>query len=754
MKSIIQMFCLLFLAYTSYAQSNKTDSLNHLINKATSDTQKINLKNEKLQTLSSGNLDSAIAFGHNVINEAQKIKYKKGEAKARITVAGDYCFSGDYITAKAYLDTVKIILSQVTDSVNLAKMYDTYGIMYSMQNKFDTSHSFYKKAIDILHLQKDKSLLSTVFQNNAIAYQQESNYAQALTNYQNALQVSEQMNDEENEAYIYVNIAITYTSLDENKRAEASFLKAVDLAKKLNLKNVLAYSYANLASLYSDIKDYTKEYNFGMKAATLGNEIGDKGIEASGLSRSARACAYQNKFQEAEKLSAQSRVIADSSKQPLNIYQTYSDMGSILSMQKEYSKAIPYFEKAFKSLNKSDIYAIEVGQTYSDLSECYEKTGKFDKALATYKIATQISDSIRGKENIKKATELTLNYEFAKKQQVAKVEQERKDVVTQKIKNQQYFIIAALAILMLAVLIIVLIQFRNNKQKHTANLLLEKQKQKVETTLSELKSTQSQLIQSEKMASLGELTAGIAHEIQNPLNFVNNFSDVNKELVDELKEELRAGNIKDAIIIADDIKGNEEKINHHGKRADSIVKGMLQHSRQTQGKKESTDINALCDEYLRLSYHGLRAKDKSFNADFKTDFDESIGTINIVPQDIGRVLLNLFNNAFYAVSERKRQRTIDNGQQNASAYEPTVSIQTKKVNDNIEISVKDNGNGIPQNIIDKIFQPFFTTKPTGEGTGLGLSLAYDIITKEHNGTIKVESKEGEGSTFIINLPVV
>jgi signal transduction histidine kinase len=269
--------------------------------------------------------------------------------------------------------------------------------------------------------------------------------------------------------------------------------------------------------------------------------------------------------------------------------------------------------------------------------------------------------------------------------------------------------------------------------------------------LNNLKSAQAQLIQSEKMASLGELTAGIAHEIQNPLNFVNNFSEVNTELIDELQNELSSGNIEEAIAISNDIKDNEEKINHHGKRADAIVKGMLQHSRKNTGQKEPTDINALADEYLRLSYHGLRAKDKSFNAEFKGDFDESIGKIDIVPQDVGRVLLNLFTNAFYSVNEKKK--TSSYSLKEGKEYLPTVAVVTKRRNNQVEIRVIDNGNGIPQNIMDKIFQPFFTTKPTGDGTGLGLSLSYDIITKEHNGTIKAESKEGEGSVFIIQLPV-
>ncbi len=276
-------------------------------------------------------------------------------------------------------------------------------------------------------------------------------------------------------------------------------------------------------------------------------------------------------------------------------------------------------------------------------------------------------------------------------------------------------------------------------------IAIKEAKQKAEEALTVLQATQKQLIQSEKMASLGELTAGIAHEIQNPLNFVNNFSEVSNELLDEMMEEVAKGNYEEVKAIADDVKQNLEKINHHGRRADGIVKGMLQHSRSSNGQKEPTDINALADEYLRLAYHGLRAKDKSFNATLQTDFDETIGNINIVPQDIGRVILNLITNAFYAVSEKKRK--IGEG------YDPTVSVSTKRIGDRIEVHVQDNGNGIPQTIIDKIFQPFFTTKPTGQGTGLGLSLAYDIV-KAHGGNIRVESANKACTTFIIELPAV
>lgn len=294
----------------------------------------------------------------------------------------------------------------------------------------------------------------------------------------------------------------------------------------------------------------------------------------------------------------------------------------------------------------------------------------------------------------------------------------------------------------------------------TQNEDLERQVQErtneLQQSLNNLQSTQAQLVQAEKMASLGELTAGIAHEIQNPLNFVNNFSDLNTELLDELKQELENGNTEEAQTLIKDIRENETKIVHHGKRADTIVKNMLQHSRTNNVSiKEPTDINALADEYLRLAYHGLRAKNKSFNAILKTDFDPTVGTINILAQDMGRVILNLLTNAFYVVNEKKtlRQARLPDGQaQGDNSYEPTVAVSTKRKGDTVEIRVSDNGNGIPAKIVDKIFQPFFTTKPTGQGTGLGLSLSYDIITKAHGGELRVETKEGEGTEFIIQLP--
>ena len=380
----------------------------------------------------------------------------------------------------------------------------------------------------------------------------------------------------------------------------------------------------------------------------------------------------------------------------------------------------------------SNSYIAEISPLIADI---YKENNRLDSAYKYLNLSVTLKDSLYNLDKIRQFQTLTFN-ESIRRQQLK--QQSMIAVQQYKTKIKMFILIAG----MVGVLIFALVLFRNNTQKQKANHLLQIQKKEIETTLSELKNTQSKLIQSEKMASLGELTAGIAHEIQNPLNFVNNFSEVSNELLDEMKAELENNNKKEAIAIADDIKQNLEKILNHGRRADVIVKGMLQHSRSNSGITEPTDINKLADEYLHLAYHGWRARDKSFNATLTTDFDKGIGTMNVIPQDIGRVILNLISNAFYAVTEKRKQQS--------DGYEPTVSVSTKKMSDKVLISIKDNGNGISPKVMDKIFQPFFTTKPTGQGTGLGLSMSYDII-KAHGGELNVETREGEGAEFTIQL---
>jgi signal transduction histidine kinase len=396
-------------------------------------------------------------------------------------------------------------------------------------------------------------------------------------------------------------------------------------------------------------------------------------------------------------------------------------------------------------------FQLNLGTLYEDIFLAYKQKNQQDSAYKYLLITSQIKDSLYKVRIANLSAFQNVSFE-----EILRLESLESEQLQTESKIRIYSLLAGLMV----VSVIGIILFRNNNQRKKSNLLLtsqkneiEQQKKQVEESMEQLQSTQSQLVQAEKMASLGELTAGIAHEIQNPLNFVNNFSEVSTELVDEMKSEIKKGNYAEVNVIADDVKQNLEKINHHGTRAAGIVKGMLQHSRSSSGVKEPTDINALADEYVRLAYHGLRAKDKDFNSTMKTDFDESIGKINIIPQDIGRVILNLITNAFYAVNEKKQQL--------GDGYEPMVTVSTRRASDNspiwqsgnsIIVSVADNGFGIPEANRNKIFQPFFTTKPTGQGTGLGLSLSYDIV-KAHGGELKLETMNGEGSRFIIQLPI-
>jgi signal transduction histidine kinase len=413
--------------------------------------------------------------------------------------------------------------------------------------------------------------------------------------------------------------------------------------------------------------------------------------------------------------------------------ESYLSKAKLYHNNKQQDSAELYAQKAL-DVATAGKYEQDVLNAGKRLYNYYEEDHNLPQTYKYFRLATAARDSIYSQERVKQI--LSLDFEEKQRQQeiAAAQEQYRASV-------RMYALIAGLVV----VLLLAIIFWRNSNQRKAANLLLQKQKEEIQNTLGELKTTQNQLVQSTKMASLGELTAGIAHEIQNPLNFVNNFSEVNEEMFDDLKEALKNGNTEEALSLANDLQENEKKIRHHGKRADFIVKGMLEHSRTSTGERQVTNINVLADEFLKLSYHGLRAKDKSFNAELVTNFDPSLPKLSVVQQDIGRVLINLFGNAFYAVNQKAK--TTGNG------YKPTVEVSTAQQNGSILISVKDNGSGIPDGIKDKIMQPFFTTKPTGEGTGLGLSLSYDIVVKGHGGKISMESKENEGSEFTVTLPV-
>ncbi|HTE31713.1 MAG TPA: ATP-binding protein, partial [Chryseolinea sp.] len=422
-------------------------------------------------------------------------------------------------------------------------------------------------------------------------------------------------------------------------------------------------------------------------------------------------------------------MLASAPRNNKDLMDIYSGVGNCYKAMGNYDSAI-YWSAKVLNLSKSTRYSIAKLKGLTLLADVYKAKHKGDSVAKYLQLTIATKDSLFSRQKIMQLQGMTFNEQLRQ----LEIEDDRQQYQS---RLRTYFLGGGL----LAALLTAGLLYRSSRHK-------QKAKQKIELAYDLLKSTQSQLIQSEKMASLGELTAGIAHEIQNPLNFVNNFSEINTELISEMKHELSKGNVDGAGSIATDICENEKKIVYHGKRADSIVKGMLQHSRTNSGEKEPTEINALADRYLRLAYHGLRAKDKSFNVRFETDLDPTVGKINVAPQEIGRVLLNLLNNAFHAVSDRQAHVA----DIKEKAFEPIVTLETKRLDNRIEIKIIDNGIGIPADAVHKIFQPFFTTKPTGQGTGLGLSISYDIITNGHGGELNVQTKEGTGTTFIVILP--
>ncbi len=571
----------------------------------------------------------------------------------------------------------------------------------------------YIKSAEIARLDKNAKGEGSAYGAIADIYSISNNHPNARLYYSKGIAILRESNDSIALASLILNAGEDFMNNQIYDTAYIYFKESGIIFEKLNYLIGKAYNIGNIGMVYAN----TGESNLAEKNITEAIEILEEMEDYYPI------CVYL-----------------------ISLADIYIDKG-------DERAALNY---AIKSLTLARQYGLkeQIRDANLKLSELYERSGDPAESYKYYKNYIIYRDSINNIKTVQSIANLRTDFEVSQKQIEV-------DLLNQQKQNQRWLLITIAGILF-STFVLLYMFYRNIKNKQKANVLLQEQKKKVETTLTHLKATQAQLIQSEKMASLGELTAGIAHEIQNPLNFVNNFSEVNTELIDEALDENEKGNNPEVKSILNDLKENESKIIHHGKRAESIVKGMLLHSRGSSGHKEPVDINTLCDEYLRLSYHGFRAKDKSFNAEFKTDLDPNLSKINVVPQDIGRVLLNLINNAFYAVDKRAKElipQPPEGGIQNAQTnYIPLVTVKTSSYlppsggpRGACLISVKDNGPGIPPEIKDKIFQPFFTTKPTGQGTGLGLSLSYDIV-KAHGGELKVETKEGEGTVFTVLLP--
>ncbi|HLK27189.1 MAG TPA: tetratricopeptide repeat protein [Puia sp.] len=578
----------------------------------------------------------------------------------------------------------------------------------------------------------------------ASAFNSIGNFPKALEFYIEQLKIEEIRGYSDNIASVYLDIALVYDNTKNYDKAIVYAKQADSIITSNHFEELSLYSLLNIGEIYEKKNELDSALAYTKRCYAKSIKAGNDLITGTALNNLGNIYLKSKNFEEAFINFTKALPLVRSTGDNTTYAESLLGLAKIFEHRNQADSAIYYGKESF-AISSENRFLIRALDASIFLSQLYKHNNKPDSAFAYQETMIILKDSIESREKINQFQDIT----FGEQLRLRELEEAKLQIRNQ-IKT--YALLAGIV----AFMVLAFLQFRINRIRKKTNLMLENQKNELQYTLQELKTTQAQLIQSEKMASLGELTAGIAHEIQNPLNFVNNFSEVNAELITEMKNEIESGNLEEVKAIANDIAENGQKINHHGKRADAIVKGMLQHSRRSTGQKELTDINALADEYLRLSYHGIRAKDKLFTATMKTDFDEHAGKINIVPQDIGRVLLNLYNNAFYAVSEKKN--SLAKGSLDFESFEPTVTVATKLIkaasgigSNKISISVKDNGNGIPQHVLDKIFQPFFTTKPTGKGTGLGLSLSYDII-KSHNGELKANTKDGEGAEFIIILP--
>jgi signal transduction histidine kinase len=679
------------------------------------DTAYLEKANEFAFVLAETNPDSAFAFLEVHLKMCRAAKFKKGEAEALKIYGNALQNKGDFTASVEYYEKSLDIARAIPDNALIPGILNNIGLVYfNLGNYGEALVNFYE-AIKGAEATDNLNVKAAALNNIAMIYFEQNKLEEAKSKYREMLAIYKEMGNQGRMILAYNNIGDV--ALKQNKPLEALETLKIGHASALALQSpeFIEMTARTLADIYAALDSTAKSESFYLQSIAIAKEKG-YGVP---LSHSTLGLA--------------------------ELYHESGDLDEAFALATEALEQAVKMGQIMQLRNANEL-----------LAKIKEEKGNFEGALEHFKLYKLYNDSINNTQGQRLAATLEAEYEFSKK-----------SLEFEKASLRQRWLIFFACFGLLTFLVILFIVYRNRNNLNRAfhalkekNIEVQSKNEKLEKALALLKETQLQLVQSEKMASLGELTAGIAHEIQNPLNFVNNFSEVCVELVEEIRQTrlknkennpaATGGDLEDEIL--EDIRQNLEKINHHGKRADGIVRGMLEHSRTSKGDKAPTNINALADEYLRLSYHGLRAKDKSFFAEFSAQLDPNLPKVDVVAQDIGRVLLNLINNAFYACSDRKRNLNKDPMLADEAGYLPKVTVSTWQENGKLVISVADNGSGIPEQIKDKIFQPFFTTKPTGQGTGLGLSLSYDIV-KAHGGSLSVNSSAGSGTEFRVELPL-
>ncbi|MBK9677435.1 MAG: tetratricopeptide repeat protein [Saprospiraceae bacterium] len=801
MKKIIVTLLFLFMAICQIvAQTADVDSLQNLINKHTMlDTIRVNLLNQLAWEIKGDDIQKIRIFSEEALNISMQQNYEKGQAIALANLSLFYTRVIQQDKARNYTNEALTLAKRLNRADVFARVYIAIGVYYINYRDngyyIDPINCFQEALKYAKEVGDDDIIIYALWRIGTNYSDSNDNLVEGLRYMYQALEYAEKKGKIKFIGEISSSICIQYVVLGDLTHALKYVNKALSTAQKSSSAQSLAFIYGSLSDYYFAIKDYPKAVEYQKKAIQIFEKLNILVFVNLGKQTLAYKYIESGDYSKAIALGQEAHDYFKSVKQESYLAECKTGLAMAYLQTNRLDKALPLALESLQ-LAKRHNQRWYIEENCRILSQIYAKRKNYAEAYKYQSLSIVYKDSLENNDIARKTMGIEFNFELENKETQIELLNKDKLLKEAEAANKQKALFGLLGGLGL-VSIISLFLFRNNQQKQRANILLEQQKaeidlqahrlqfqkEELENSLKALKATQAQLIHSEKMASLGELTAGIAHEIQNPLNFVNNFSEVNTELINELSEEADKGNLEEVKAIANDIKTNEQKINHHGKRAENIVKGMLEHSRKSLGVKEPTDINKLCEEFVRLSYHGLRAKDpkdaghKSFSADYKLDLDANLPLVNVVSQDIGRVLLNLINNGFQACAERLLLSGVE-----ASHYKPLLVISTKNLGDKIEIAVKDNGSGIPEEIKDKIFQPFFTTKEAGKGTGLGLSLAYDIV-KAHGGTIEVKSNyyppggeikvgcppsgrtgnEGEarlddpagrGTSFIILIPIV
>ncbi len=619
------------------------------------------------------------------------------------------------------------------------KSYTLTGYAYDNLRIYDSAIIYYNKALALANKLSDRKMTATILNYLGLVYTSKGNYPEAIFNFLEALKIAERDDDKSRIASVYNNLGNLYYYQRKYDVALETYIKTLEIFKELKDTLSVCIAGLNIGAVYREQKEYRKAMTYLNEALLLGEGLNYPEINYAAKIELAQSYSGIDSLSAAIELFSEIIEKTNRNNDALYAAQAYLGKATVLHKLGQYKSALPL---ADSGLNKAKGIGQKkhIKEGHELLAKIYEALGNPSMALMNYKQFKLYADSLSNIESERAVANMEAEYTYSKKE----LQFQRKSL------QQKWLIFSAFAgIFSLSIILFFINRNRRlaNKANHTLQLKnteIENQKKQLENALYNLKETQEQLIQAEKMASLGEITAGIAHEIQNPLNFINNFSDVSREMLDEMIDELNKGNTSEVVAIIEDIKGNLKKIENHGKRADGIVKSMLYHSRTAIGKREVININELCEEYVNLTYHGMRAKDKTFNAKIEKHFATGPALVEVIPQDIGRVMLNILNNAFFAVNQRKMQEGND--------YQPTVKISTECKDKRIKIVIEDNGTGIPEEIRTKIFQPFFTTKPTGSGTGLGLSIAYDIITKVHEGKIDIETEPNSFTRFILTLP--